>query len=337
MPTMRRSTSSPCRRRRCVAGACPTSRGEVAHSERSASWQGVEVGDHVTVDSGPAGEQRIELVVTGLYNPRAETEPYWGRGRYFLQGYDDKGNARLDTLFVSTDEDVRAIGGPNITVTTRFEYPLIPDRVQVSEVDGLLADLDDWETALLLEERGLDTGLPGAFRDIATDAEAISESVPVVSVPLILLCWFVLFVVVANLSAARGPEVALAKLRGYDQPSTIYFGLAEALALIVLAAPIGVLLGLGLVEATAAFVLADGTHVTVPGDVFGYALAALAGCRHGEAGGSGSSTARSSRSAPPRCTRRTRRARPPKAASRRWCCSPHRCWRCWSGWPPRGR
>ena len=260
-----------------AAGACPTSRGEVALSERSASWQGVRIGDRVTVDSGPAGEQRVELVVTGIYNPRAETEPYWGRGRYFTQGYDDKGNARLDTLFVSTDEDVRAIGGPNITVTTRFEYPLIPENVQVSEVDGLLTDLDDWETALLLEERGLDTGLPGAFRDIATDAEAISESVPVVSVPLILLCWFVLFVVVANLSAARGPEVALAKLRGYNQPSTIYFGLAEALALIVLAAPIGVLLGLGLVEATAAFVLADGTHVTVPGEVFGYAFAALAG------------------------------------------------------------
>ncbi|HEY1177701.1 MAG TPA: FtsX-like permease family protein, partial [Phytomonospora sp.] len=240
-------------------------------------WQGVEVGDTVTVDNGLADDGPLELVVTGLYRPRAETEPYWGRTLYFEQGYDDKGIARLDTLFVSTDEDVRAIGGPNVGVASRFEYPLLADRVQVAEVDALLAALGDWDTALLLDDRKLETNLPGAFRAIAADAEAIAESVPVVSVPLILLCWFVLFVVVANLSAARGPEVALAKLRGYSRPATVYFGLAEAIALIVLAAPVGVLLGLGLVEATAAFVLADGTHVSVPGEVYGYALIALAG------------------------------------------------------------
>ncbi|MBB6032947.1 FtsX-like permease family protein [Phytomonospora endophytica] len=260
-----------------AAGACPAARGEVMLSERSAVWQGVEVGETITVDSGLPGERGTDLVVTGLYRPPAETTPYWGRTLYFEQGYDDKGNARLDTLFVSTDEDVRAIGGPNVAVTSRFEYPLIADRVQVTEVDGMLTDLGDWDTALLLEDRRLETGLPGAFRTIATDTEAIAASVPIVSVPLILLCWFVLFVVVANLSAARGPEVALAKLRGYGRPATIYFGLAEALTLIVLAAPVGVLLGLGLVEVTAVYVLAEGTHVSVPGEVFGYTLIALAG------------------------------------------------------------
>ncbi|MEV0650159.1 FtsX-like permease family protein [Phytomonospora sp. NPDC050363] len=260
-----------------VSGACPAARGEVLLSERSANWQGVEVGETVTVSNGMAGEQRIDLVVSGLYAPRAEPDRYWGRTRYFDQGFDEKGTPRLDALFVSTDDDVRAIGGPKVALNMRFEYPLLPDRVQVSDVKGLVADLAAWDTVLVVDDRELLTGLPGTFDAIAADTEAIGESVPVVSIPLILLCWFVLFIVVANLSAARAPEVALAKLRGYHRSATIYFGLAEAMLLILLAAPIGILLGLGLVETTAAFVLADGTHTGLSGELFGYALAALAG------------------------------------------------------------
>ena len=38
---------------------------------------------------------------------------------------------------------------------------------------------------------------------------------PLIAVPLLLLAWVVLFLLVAALAQERGPELALARLRGY--------------------------------------------------------------------------------------------------------------------------
>ena len=98
---------------------------------------------------------------------------------------------------------------------------------------------------------------------------------PLIAVPLLLLAWVVLFLLVAALAQERGPELALARLRGYPNARAARFGLGETLLLVVLAAPLGSSAGLGAGRAHRRTVLAPGTHVELRWPVFAAAAAGL--------------------------------------------------------------
>ena len=70
-----------------------------------------------------------------------------------------------------------------------------------------------------------------------------------------------LFQVVSDTAEARGNEIALAKVRGRGPLSTLRFGLAEPLVLLLLAIPLGLLLAFGVVHLFAGTVLAAGISV----------------------------------------------------------------------------
>src|SRR5205814_776093 len=123
----------------------------------------------------------------------------------------------------------------------------------------------------------LTTALPSVLDQVAGDQAAIGRTAPVIAVPLVLLCWFVLFLLVASLTEERGPEIALAKLRGYPSGRATRFGLGEALLLIALAAPAGLAAGYALVELAARLVLAGGTHAEPRWPLFAAAGVALLG------------------------------------------------------------
>jgi hypothetical protein len=72
-----------------------------------------------------------------------------------------------------------------------------------------------------------------------------------------------LFIVVANAAEMRGPEIALAKLRGYSAIRTVAFGMLEPIALITLALPVALLGGALTVRAISAGLLAADTPVVV--------------------------------------------------------------------------
>ncbi|GLZ81743.1 hypothetical protein Afil01_65500 [Actinorhabdospora filicis] len=261
-----------------TSGHCPTGPGEVTMSARSAKALGFVLGQSVTVVNGQPGHPyQGSLTLVGLHEATDLKDPYWGPNPYFSFGRDEQDKMISDAVFVAGPEVVRAFGGPKIPITTGLEYPVLREVPRLADVETIQDALADLKTALLAEGRNIDTVLPGVFGGVRADNDAVAAAVPVVSIPLILLCWFVLFLVVANLTAGRGPEIALAKLRGYQRGGTVRFGLGEPLWLIALAAPFGFLLGLGLVEGTASLVLAGGTHVRIDADVFVYALTAIAG------------------------------------------------------------
>lgn len=120
------------------------------------------------------------------------------------------------------------------------------------------------------------TTLPAVLRDIDADRASIGRTAPVIAVPLLLLCWFVLFLLVASLTEERAPEIALAKLRGYPSGRAARFGLGEVLLLTAAAVPAGIVAGLLLVQAAAGALLADGVRVEVRWPVFAAAGIALA-------------------------------------------------------------
>ncbi|HET8662551.1 MAG TPA: hypothetical protein VFM55_26715 [Micromonosporaceae bacterium] len=259
-----------------VAGACPVDAGEVLVSERTAAAHELAVGQRVPVRVGDgAGRQQRSFVVTGVYVPKDTAAAYWGRTAYFTGGTaTEAGAERVDAVFTTAEDDVRA--GGSATVALRLEYPLRTRDVHLDDLRQLGAELGSFGLALRAADLDLDQALTATLEDIDADQRAIGRTVPVIAVPLVLLCWFVLFLLVASLTEERGPEVALAELRGYPAGRSARFGLGEVLLLVVLAAPLGVLLGLGLVELTARLAFAEGSHVELRWPVLAAAAGALA-------------------------------------------------------------
>jgi hypothetical protein len=256
-----------------VAGECPSGAGEVLVSARTAEQYRIAPGDTLAVGfaTGPR-----EVVVTGTYAPVDPASPYWGRTVYFAHGGFDatSGAPRVDAVFTGGEADVLA--DPSAVVDAGLTYPLAAGAVQLDRVGPLRADLRAFTGAVRAGGRELGTELPAILDDVAADRSAIGRTAPVVAVPLLLLVWFVLFLLVAALTEERGPEIALARLRGFPGPRAVRFGLGEVLVLIVLAAPVGVGLGLLLVEASARLALAEGAHVELRWPVLLAAVAALA-------------------------------------------------------------
>ncbi len=238
-----------------TAGVCATAPGSVVVSARSAAQYGITVGQVITPRGGRQG-----LTVAGLYQPADAVDPYWGAGGYFAAGPagGDSGRARIDAVFVA-DEDELTL--PGVLPSVHLDYPLRTASIGLDDVAPLQAEVENFHTAVNAARLQLATSLPDVLTDIDTEASSLGRTIPIVAVPLALVCWFVLFLLVAALTDERAPEVALAKLRGYSARQSGRFGRAEALWLVGLATPLGVALGLSIVELVARTVLGGGVRV----------------------------------------------------------------------------
>lgn len=264
--------SGVCGHVRLVAGACPAAGGDevLVHADVARRFH-LAVGDRLDFRSGTPHR------IAGIYRVRDTGERYWwGGGRFGTDpGSDSDPQERVQPLL---SNDPAAAGWKGVgSGQYELDFPVDVGAVRLAAVPALRAQLRSLDPALSDVSMRSGTGLPDAFTTAQREQDAVTGSVPVVAVPLVLLSWFVLYLMVASLTEERGPEIALAKLRGFRGPATVRFGLGEALALIVLAAPVGVLVGLAVVEVMADVALADGTHVAPTASVAYVALVALAG------------------------------------------------------------
>jgi hypothetical protein len=261
-----------------ITGNCPENDGQVLVSKRTADTYHLTAGSVLELRMGSrtsGREHRFQVV--GLYTPKDATEAYWGRTVYFPGGVPDPtaDAQRVDSIFTMSEDDVRDERSGEVSV--RLEYPLSTGSVRLSDAAALRTAIGSLTTELRGEDLDLTTGLPAVLSDVDGDQASIGRTAPVITVPLLLLCWFVLFLLVASLVEERAPEIALAKLRGYPSGRASRFGLGEALLLIAVAAPVGILVGLGLVEVAARGVLAPGTNVEARWPVPAAAAMALLG------------------------------------------------------------
>ncbi len=268
---------SACRHLTATAGTCPAEPGAVMISTRSAADLGVEVGDTVRIrgeDVADVADPERPFTVAGLYTPDDPNDRYWGRGGFFSAGQPDNDSSlpRVDAVFVGDEADLTL---PGALPSVYLDYRLRAETVRLDDVDRLRAELADFETSVNGAQLRLTTSLRGVLNDIDGETTALGRTVPIIAVPLVLLCWFVLFLLIGALTEERSGEIALAKLRGYSVRRASRFGRAEALALILLAAPLGILSALGLVELAARMMLSAGVHVEPRWPVLAAALLAV--------------------------------------------------------------
>jgi hypothetical protein len=228
-----------------LTGRCPSAAGEVIVSRRTAERLGITTGDELAVDL------LTPLTVVGLYTAKDETSPYWFHRTYFhpAGSTDPRTGAELvDSPFTvpATLEQLPA----DTVLRAVVDVPVDARALRLAEADAIEADSRAMTRVLSATEGAqVRTSLPDLLDAARKSADLLRVPILAVVLQLLVLSWLVLFTVVANSVDARGPEVALAKLRGLSSGATVGFGLLEPLLLLLVAVPLG--LGLALTAVTA--------------------------------------------------------------------------------------
>lgn len=275
-----------CRHLRFPQGSCPSSPATIAVSTRSANQYGWQLGTPLLAQGfrGPTGAP-LPVTVVGLYQPVDPTERYWFDLDYFNAGQNDQA-PDVDSVFLDQATMRQAQGDGRVLI----ELPLDIEAARLGDVDRIRRGAESLtaEVPRTAADTTATTNLGDLLDAAAAERRQLTVLVTIVALQLLVLGYLVLYLIVATASDARGPELALARLRGGRARTALTFGLLEPLALLVLAAPLGLAAAVVFVEVVAHRILLAGTPVSLPpaallaglGAVLGGVIAAgLAGRR----------------------------------------------------------
>ncbi len=255
-----------------IAGRCPTGPGEAMVSRRTAmSSYGWKPGATLRFAGIPA------LKVVGVYTARDEQEAYWfGTGYFDAQLGGAKGLDVLDAVLVDRSAFTRFPG--SLDVVAYADYPIAPAELRLADIPRLRADVAHVKAEYAdARPLALTTHVTTALDAAAHQQDLIDTATLLVTLQLCVLGWLVLFQVVTDAAEARGPEIALAKLRGHTAAQAVATGLAEPVAILVVAAPLGLLAGWGAAGLFAAAAFVPGTPVQLGWEPVAAIAAAFAG------------------------------------------------------------
>ncbi len=260
-----------------VAGACPTVPTEVLLSDRSAAELDVTAGGTVLVpeledEPAPAGSRDpfpVAYTVSGVYRSASID----AADRFWFDGEDleyapptafggEQVPARLDAVLVLPDLvlSLRTIG-----VRIEVERALRRETVTLTNADRIARELTAQVDLVAGTSRTVDTSATAAdtLRSTVGGRGLVAGTAAFVGFQVVVLGWVVLFGLVAVTVGARDDEIALAKLRGMRGARLSAHALAEPVALVAVAVPLGLLGSLAAVNALADAVLLAGTRVVV--------------------------------------------------------------------------
>jgi len=256
-----------------VAGRCLMADDEIVVVERIAERTEVAPGDVATMKFAvynalalrwePAGDP-VRLTVVGVVRPRDAGEPFWGVHAYFPPGYQD---GLGDVAFTTRQTLERMYHEEQSVSVDAYALPgtITAGRIGAvrTDVDGAIkryANLENQDTIPA-------TDIPDLLDRIEADQRLAGQLVPLAALPVVLLCWLVIFTAVAYGGQASSTEIGLLALRGLRLPTRWWLTTGEIVVAVLVGAPLGYLAG----------------HALVPGagDVdagaLPYALVAVAG------------------------------------------------------------
>jgi putative ABC transport system permease protein len=258
-----------CRHLVALTGRCVSGANEVMVSTRTATELGLAVGDPVSFSSLTPEVPAIPLTVVGTYQPSDGREPYWA-GRLF--GTEAKPTEGDEVLFVTRE----TVSTPPFTDTV-VAVDLIASRAAFDDPAALLATLQDAQTQASLNQYTVVSEVEDLLDRIAADRNALADGVQLAALPLVLLCWFVLHLAVANSAFRRRAEFGLAGLRGVPRFTRWWLSTAEVAVPLLLGGGIGYLGGYLAGAALADRVLPGSPPVRMDVDSAWYALVAVGG------------------------------------------------------------
>lgn len=266
-----------CRSVRVVQGRCPAETGggpaEAMVSSGTAAALGVQVGQRVALGLASTARGGNDPVVVGIYDAATARAPGWvadSPAQAAPPGGDSQ-IATLDEVLVNQPTVVAA----GVGVQVAAFRPLLVGDVHARQLD----DLAELAAPVTIDRFSVTSEVPTLIASIAAGQGQVRTAAVAVTVQLVVLALFVLYLVVAAAAEQRAPEVALAKLRGMTSRATAIFTLAEPVLLLVVALPVGVAVAFAADTALARGMTAGSdVRVTVAA-----ALAAVAGLGGGVA------------------------------------------------------
>ena len=255
-----------------TSGRCPTDAGQVLVSAVLARQAGLHLGQQLDDGLKDTSNQTIPLTIAGIYTVPNPYTAYWSNRPYFTTltgtGTDNKGFT--DGLL--TPQSTFANTSPGSQGTDVVDLPLNLSTLNY-DTSGPVNTLISQLTAQVQGDE-VTTTIPTVLGQASTSQQALAAPVFLVTVQLLVLCWLLLFLLVTDAAEARGNEVALAKLRGLSRRQTVLFGLSEQVVLLIMALPLGALVGWLATKLLASAILRAGTPVPLVG--LGWAAAGVA-------------------------------------------------------------
>ncbi|MGN6087892.1 MAG: FtsX-like permease family protein [Actinomycetales bacterium] len=238
-----------CEAVRIVSGRCPQGRAEAMVSPGTAQAGNLHVGSPLTLAVGTK-DGRDTVTVVGIYDPATAKPGIWGPEspvQAAAAGGAGGGPDTVDEVVV----DRATLEASTAQVEVHALRPVRADRLHLADLPRLLAVANGSSTtggngglgASAAPKVNVLAPLGGFLADLEPDRALVRGATFAVTAQLVLLAWFVLFLVVAAATEERSGEVALAKLRGMRAWPTAAFGLSEVVVLLVLALPVGAVLG----------------------------------------------------------------------------------------------
>lgn len=255
------------------AGRCPRGAGEAALTTRSLALLGLRVGQRVPLQPG-AGR----LVVVGSYQPFSVENAYWS-GRPLWQYYPHQRPHGLSEDPPITDTALLGAGTARQLGGRAYSLDVDVDGSTISLDDGprIAHQVEEVQRLLGLRSVTVTSQLPSIVQMAQDRSQVVRVAAPLAAAQLVLLAWVILAHVVGSATQERAPELGLAKLRGLTPRRTVRFGLAEVVVLLLVAAPIGTLLGWWLVQQAAQRLLEPGLQLQLTGWVVGSVLIGAVG------------------------------------------------------------
>ena len=267
-----------CAHLRFTSGHCPRAPREVAVSQSLAFLLHWHTGQRVAVPTWGY------LVITGQYQitvTAAGTRYWFEAGSRYFPYETAYGPNRPGTPYDAMFTPLATMGVvPGAVQGTDYaDFSLLPAHLTGPDVALVQTAVTGLTLNRELTNDGATTttSLPATLGTVRASWRAILVPVVLITAQLLLLAWLLLFLIVADAAEARGPEVALAKMRGRGRWRSLTFALGEPVILLAVALPVGVLAGWAITTGLGHILFRPGTPVALPAASWLAAAVATAG------------------------------------------------------------
>ena len=260
-----------------IQGGCPTAKDQIIISQSFASTTGLRIGENIDLPSWSP------MTVVGIYAVPSGSDDYWFDRASTYFPYEDSQSGGSRSSAVLTEDALFSTEATMTTAPLASQGEVVIDDLldvpnfRTSDLASLsrqivgLSDSDELSGAQAV----ITSTIPQTVSSVQTAWSALAIPVLLITLQLLGLAWLLLFLVVSEAVRARGPEVALAKLRGQGRIRTTAFGLSEPVAVIVASLPLGALAGWSATWLLGRSLLRAGTPVGLP--AISWAVAAAGG------------------------------------------------------------